>query len=146
MPTTTPEPLHPAVQDACTAFHAHSTAEHPDGGLCLVGAAYTGYVAHTAGAPATVVRGSYRGAPHWWLEVGGWRVDPTLHQFVPGAGATPTPVTGAGADVGYEDEGRYRNGYTSMEVVRAEAERAFVYPAAAHAFLAALPAPATLGA
>lgn len=125
------DPTMPRVQALAEVAHTHARRHDSDGrGLCLPVAAGLGWALREhCGIEAQAITGTFDGQPHWWLLVHGWAVDPTRHQF------------GDHWDLIYSaDDVRYLAGATYLaawtrEQAALEATRAFVFPAAAHAWV-----------
>lgn len=126
--TTSPDDLR-FVTALAKVAHDDASA-HPGGvaGLCLPVVAAIGHVLTARGILALAVAGELDGQAHWWLEVGEYIVDPTRHQF-----DDRHDLLYPLAAPGYAGQNYHPCQWTREQVV-AEAQRAFVHPAAATAW------------
>ena len=124
--------LDAAFEHLARIAHDHAL-RHPDGGegLCLPVAAALGYVLRERhGVLATAVCGTYDAQAHWWLDTNEVRIDPTRHQF----DGEPHLTHPIGTHPGYVAEESYPALWSREDVI-AEAQRAFMLPSAAHAWV-----------
>ena len=99
-------------------------------GACLPASAVIGHFALHSGIPARLVCGTFDGAPHWWVWSDGHIFDATGGQF-------DIELAAVSADDarGYEAGTDYPCGHETVELLYAEARRAFADPAQAEDFI-----------
>lgn len=100
----------------------------PDGeGACLGTCAVLARVFADHGIATRVVRGTYDGHAHWWLETEALRIDPTRWQFASGVPLVETLADdGASDEVPYLREQVFASPWSHEQAV-AEFARMFAY-------------------
>jgi hypothetical protein len=99
-------------------------------GACLPASAIVGMRAREAGIEVRLVCGTFRDESHWWMESGEFIFDPTAGQF---GDDLPSVLSWESDD--YEALDVFPCGHDSIDMLYAEARRAFAYPPDAEAFV-----------
>jgi hypothetical protein len=118
---------------ASSILHLQAGAVSDGGdGLCLVTTAVLGhYTVSMLDETVQAVRGRYNGVDHWWVEHSGVRFDPTRSQF---DGGDRFMLIEEHAQH-YQSEETFPAGWVTLDLVVAEAQRAFAFPEAAEVFV-----------
>lgn len=131
IPDALPEHLH-TLALATDMLRRECDAALPGNGAgaCLPASAVLGHFALRTGVEARLVCGTFEGAPHWWVSAGGFIFDSTGGQFdvdLPSVAQDDAP--------GYVADGDYPCGHVNIELLYAEARRAFTDPWQASMFI-----------
>lgn len=99
-------------------------------GACLPASAIIGYRLRQESTDARLVCGTFNGEAHWWVESGEFIFDPTAGQF-----GDELPSVVSWETDAYDGLDTYPCGHTSVDMLYAEARRAFADPDEADRFV-----------